>query len=54
MTATEIIRTAKEQGIDPIEFTKDLADGYGWDDSMTGDALGAVRHLLARQKVYGK
>lgn len=54
MTAREIIRTAREQGQDPIEFTEDLADGYGWEEAMTESAIGAVRHLLAREKVYGR
>lgn len=54
MTASEIIRTAREQGLDPIEFTEDLADGYGWGEAMTHDAVGAVRHLLARERIYGK
>lgn len=49
MTAEQIISTAHDQGLDPIEYTGALADGYGWDDDMTDEATEAVARTLARQ-----
>ena len=54
MSAQEIIQEAITLGLDPVDYAQDLADGYGWCEAMTADAVGAVRHLLARARVYGR
>lgn len=46
MTAAQIIVEAKRLGLDPVEFAEDLADGYGWDEDMTADAVESVKALL--------
>lgn len=48
MTAADIIREARGLGLDPVEFAADLADGYGWGEEMTADAVEAVAVEVAR------
>ena len=45
ITATYIVREARSLGLDPTEHALDLADGYGWDEDMTDDAVTAVAAL---------
>ena len=49
MTAARIIAEAQVLGLDPLEFAYDLADGYGWSEEMTGDAVLAVARALTRE-----
>jgi len=40
MTAPQFVREAGKAGYDdPVEFVRDLADGFGWDAGMTRDAV---------------
>lgn len=43
ITAREIIREARELGLDPVEHARDLADGFGWDEDSTYEAVESVR-----------
>ena len=46
ITAAEIIQQAHELDIHPYEQLLDIADGYGWEDEHTVEALHAVRRTM--------
>jgi hypothetical protein len=49
ITAADIIEQAHALDIHPLEQVLALADGYGWDDDHTVDALRAVARTYANQ-----
>jgi hypothetical protein len=46
LTAAELITHAHQQNVDPIIYTLDIADSWGWEPDHTIEALHVVRRTI--------